>query len=301
MIKLKETITKRIDTMKVCLGTVIYKQSREFFQDLIKSVDSQTDKAFDLLIVNDNYTMDELREIDVICKYGAPNKVAPSIAGETVFVDLEPKHCSIAQTRIEMIKAAKAKGYDLLIVSDADDTFAATRVAEYKKAYELDKTYAFYYNELVTDGGETVLERLPDEVADVRLISQSNFIGMSIAAINLNLIDDDFISTLSEGDCAVFDWYFYSRLLIDIGKGKLVKNAATIYRIHDNNTVGTSHNVEQEYQVKLTHYQNLAKRYPYFEYLYQKLKVLDITKIDASQSHNGYWWSNIIMEDSYEI
>ncbi len=292
---------KRITIMNVCLGTVIYKQSRDFFSDLIKSVDSQTDKDFDLLIVNDNYSQDELQEIGVICKYGAPNKVAPSIAGETVFVDLEPMHCTVAQTRIEMIKAAKSKGYDLLIVSDADDTFVNTRVAEYKKVYELDKSYAFYYNELVTDEGKTVLENLPEQVDSARSISQSNFIGMSIAAINLNMIDDDFIASLSEGDCAVFDWYFYTRMLMDMGKGKLVNNAATVYRIHANNTVGTTHDVQQEYQVKLKHYQNLAKRYPYFEKLYNDLKALDISKIDTSTSHNGYWWSNIIMEDSYEI
>ncbi|MBP5598444.1 MAG: hypothetical protein J6Y02_23960, partial [Pseudobutyrivibrio sp.] len=60
-------------------------------------------------------------------------------------------------------------------------------------------------------------------------------------------------------------------------------------------------NVDQELQVKLTHYSNLAKRYPYFKHLYDDLKALDINKIDTSVSHNGYWWSNIIMEDSYEI
>ena len=115
------------------------------------------------------------------------------------------------------------------------------------------------------------------------------------------MIDDAFLDTLSEGDCPVFDWYFYTRLLMDVGAGKLVKNAPTIYRIHDGNQVGLTHNVDQEYQVKLTHYNNLAKRYPYFKHLYDDLKALDISKIDTSKSHNGYWWSNIIMEDSYEI
>ena len=272
--------------MKVAFGTVIYKQAKKFFKDMMQCVSSQTDQLFDTIIVNDNYSKEELEELHF---------------SADLFLDLEPKHCSVAQTRIEMIKAAKAAGYDLLIVADADDTFASTRIQEYKKAYELDKSYSFYYNDLVTDDGRMVLEHLPTEVNSVRPISQSNFIGMGTTAINLNMLSDDFIDSLSEGDCPVFDWYVFSRILMDVGPGKLVTNAATIYRIHDNNFVGTSHNIDQEYQVKLTHYQNLAKRYPYFGHLYNDLKSLDISKIDVSQSHNGYWWSNIIMEDSYEI
>lgn len=272
--------------MKAAFGTVIYKQARGFLEDLMACVENQTDKDFDVLIVNDNYEQRELDELNLTCD---------------LFVNLQPKHVSIAQTRIEMIRAAKHAGYDLLIVSDADDTFAPTRVEEYKKAYEMDKSYAFYYNDLVTDEGKTVLENMPEAVTSAKAISQSNFIGMSIAAINLQMIDDEFIDSLSEGDCPVFDWYFYTRMLMDIGPGKLVGNAATIYRIHENNQVGTTHDVDQEYRVKLTHYENLAKRYPYFKHLYEDLKNLDITKIDTSQSHNGYWWSNIIMEDSYEI
>lgn len=272
--------------MKIAFGTVIYKQARGFFNDMMHCVLNQTDRLFDVIIVNDNYSKEELSELDFKAD---------------LFLDLQPKHCSVAQTRIEMIKAAKAAGYDLLVVADADDTFASTRIEEYKKAYELDKSYAFYYNELVTDDGRMVLEHLPEEVDSVKPISQSNFIGMGTTAINLKLLSDEFIESLSEGDCPVFDWYFFSRLLMDVGAGKLVRNAATIYRIHDNNFVGTSHNIDQEYQVKLTHYQNLAKRYPYFGHLYDALKALDISKIDVSHSHNGYWWSNIIMEDSYEI
>lgn len=272
--------------MKVAFGTVIYKQAKCFFKDLMACVANQTDIDFDVLIVNDNYSKVELEDLNITAD---------------IFLDLEPKHCSVAQTRIEMIKAAKAAGYDLLVVADADDTFVNTRIEEYKKAYELDKSYAFYYNELVTENGSTVLESMPEFVESVKAISQSNFIGMGTTAINLALLSEEYIDSLSDGDCPVFDWYVFSRLLMDVGAGKLVRNAATIYRIHDNNTVGTSHNVQQEYQVKLTHYFNLAKRYPYFKHLYDELKDLDINKIDTSQSHNGYWWSNIIMEDSYEI
>ena len=287
--------------MKAVLGTVIYKQAEVFLKDLLTSVDNQQDKDFDLLITNDNYTDEDLIRLNVINDQQDANQNLVQLNGKVNFLNLRPLGCTIAQTRIEMIKKAKALGYDLLVVCDADDTFVPTRIGAFKEAYQLDKSYAFYYNGLVTEDGKTVLENMPKTVDSARLISQSNFIGMGTTAINLNMLTDDFMATLSEGDCPVFDWYFFTRLLMDIGPGKLVENADTIYRIHDNNQVGTTHNVEQEYQVKLTHYKNLAKRYPYFEHLYQDLQKLDIDSIDTSHDRNGYWWSNILMEDSYEI
>lgn len=275
--------------MKVCLGTVIYKQAVGFLDDLLKSVDNQTDKDFDLLITNDNYSSEEIEKLNILDR------------PRTHYLNLQPLGCTIAQTRIEMIKEAKHLGYDLLVVADADDTFAPTRIQAFKEAYKLDKSYAFYYNELVTDSGKVVLESMPETVESARVISQANFIGMGTTAINLSLLSDSFIDTLSEGDCPVFDWYFYTRVLMDIGPGRLVKGACTYYRIHDNNQVGTSHDINQEYQVKLTHYQNLAKRYPYFANLYRDLQALDINSIENTTGRQGYWWSNIKMEDSYEI
>ena len=224
--------------MKAVLGTVIYKQAEVFLQDLLTSVDNQQDKDFDLLITNDNYTDEDLIRLNVINDQQDANQNLVQLNGKVNFLNLRPLGCTIAQTRIEMIKKAKALGYDLLVVCDADDTFVPTRIGAFKEAYQLDKSYAFYYNGLVTEDGKTVLENMPKTVDSARLISQSNFIGMGTTAINLHMLTDDFIATLSEGDCPVFDWYFFTRLLMDIGPGKLVDNADTIYRIHDSNQVG---------------------------------------------------------------
>ena len=287
--------------MKICFGTVIYKQAKEFFTDLIESVDKQTDKNFDLLITNDNYDLSELVEMGVLTEDNKPCQVAKTINGVVRFVDLQPLHLSIAQTRIHMIRAAKELGYELLVIGDADDTFSSTRIKEYKMAYKLDKSAAFFYNELVTDTGDTVLKNMPERVDNVRPISQANFLGMSTTAINLTQITDEWLDTLAEGDCAVFDWYFYSRMLMDVGYGRLVHNAATIYRIHEGNEVGITHDPVREKEVKLNHYKNLAKRYAYFKHLYDDLNQLDLARLDIEHDHQGYWWSNIIMEDSYEI
>ena len=49
--------------MKTALSTVIYKQAYPYLQDLLDSVDKQTSKEFDLLIINDNYTKEELEKV----------------------------------------------------------------------------------------------------------------------------------------------------------------------------------------------------------------------------------------------
>ena len=113
--------------MKAVLGTVIYKQAEVFLQDLLTSVDNQQDKDFDLLITNDNYTDEDLIRLNVINDQQDANQNLVQLNGKVNFLNLRPLGCTIAQTRIEMIKKAKALGYDLLVVCDADDTFVPTR------------------------------------------------------------------------------------------------------------------------------------------------------------------------------
>ena len=287
--------------MKVCFGTVIYRQAKPFFKDLVGALSGQSYKDFDVLIANDNYDLNELADMGVIDEVGKPRNLVDGLQGSVYFLNLQPLHLSIAQTRLHLIKEAKRLGYELLVIGDADDTFVPTRIENHWMGYKLDKRATFFYNELVTDKGETVLYDLPDMVEDVRPVSQSNFLGMSTTSINLTLVDEEWLDSLAEGDTAVFDWYFYSRILMDIGYGRLVHDAATIYRIHEGNEVGVTHDPEQERSVKLIHYRNLAKRYPYFQHLYDDLSELDLAGLDISHDHHGYWWSNIIMEDSYEI
>ena len=170
-----------------------------------------------------------------------------------------------------------------------------------KKAYQLDKAAAFYYNGLVTDEGDKVFDVMPAKANDVLAIAQANFLGMSTTAINLNKLSYEFLESLKEGDCKIFDWYLFSRILLDVGYGVYVEDAQTVYRIHENNTVGVSHDIELEKHVKLEHYARLAKNYPIFDGLYKALAGLDLDSIDTTNSHHGYWWSNIMMEDFNEI
>lgn len=276
--------------MKTALSTVIYKQAHPYLQDLLTSVDNQSDKDFDLLIINDNYTKEELEEVET--------QIQSTVHGINIHIeDISDKHLSIAGTRIEMLKTAKSLGYDNIVLVDADDTISPTRMASYIKSFELDKDRVFFYNKFVTETGKDVFKTLPDAVEDIKPIAQANFLGLSNTGIRLTSLNADFLDSLNEGAVAVFDWYLFSRIIMDIGTGAYVDNASTIYRIYDDNTAGTTRDLNKEYDVKTTHYNNLAKRYDYFKQLSAKLSKIDKSTLTLSNNHRGYWWSDISMED----
>ncbi|MDC7278864.1 glycosyltransferase [Butyrivibrio fibrisolvens] len=276
--------------MKTAFATVIYKQAREYLDDFLKSVDEQTDKDFDLLLVNDNYNSNELEEIQTILE---------SLTINYKILDISQQKLSIAGTRIEMLGCAKDLGYDLVILGDADDTFSVDRVAKYKKTFEENKDAAFFYNKLIFDNGKDVFKVMPKRIDSIKAISQCNFVGLTSSAINMNseIITQEFIDSLKESDSPVFDWYLFSRIVLAGGTGIYVEDAASIYRISDNNMVGVSRDVKKEYDVKKVHYSNLAKKDKYFEGLLEKLERLDINRLGENPNHQGYWWSDIQMEE----
>ena len=200
-----------------------------------------------------------------------------------------------------MLKTAKSLGYDNIVLVDADDTISPTRMESFIKSFELDKDRVFFYNKFVTETGKDVFKTLPDAVEDIKPIAQANFLGLSNTGIRLTSLNADFLDSLNEGAVAVFDWYLFSRIIMDIGTGAYVDNASTIYRIYDDNTAGTTRDLNKEYDVKTTHYNNLARRYDYFKQLSAKLSKIDKSTLTLSNNHQGYWWSDIQMEDHYEI
>jgi glycosyltransferase involved in cell wall biosynthesis len=278
--------------MKTAFATVIYKQARIYLEDFLESVDKQSDKDFDLLLINDNYSEEEIDEIKLFLD---------KLTTNYKIINLTDAQLSIAGTRIEMLGCAKDLGYDLVILGDADDTFSVDRVEKCKKAYELNNDAAFFYNKLILDNGTDVFKEMPKRIDSIKAISQCNFVGLTSSAIRLSVIPEDFIYSLRESDSPVFDWYLFSRIIMDIGAGVYVEDAASIYRIFENNMVGVSRDIKREYEVKKDHYSNLAKRYKYFQQLLEKLETLDVNKLNENQNHQGYWWSDIQMEDYYEI
>lgn len=287
--------------MKVGFGVVIYKQAMYFIREFLQNMEQQTNQDFDLLIVNDDCDMDEL---DLLDKYLCEN----GLAGRFHMINGISKTGFVADYRVQLIYEAKNQGYDLLIIGDADDLFAGTRIEKVTNVYQKNRNRAFYYNYLYDNRGRILMRNIPKEVSCINDILQRNFLGMSNTALNMSCMTKEFIVSLYDGCCPVFDWYLFSRILLDIGTGILVENTYTVYRLYTDNLVGIQNaanreTVRREKEVKLAHYARLENKSPECRVLKKQLAEIEIDNcfkdsIYYSKNENGYWWAFIQLRNN---
>ena len=284
---------------KVVFGTVIYKQAEIFFDSFLKCVENQTVKDFDLLLINDNLDQEAIIVLEEkLHEYGFEDRYC--------IVQGKKRTGYLSDFRIQMIKEASGRNYELLVIGDIYDLFAQNRVEAVYSFYKKNEDAAFFFNSLIDENGKSVLRELPNKITDIDMISQGNFLGMSNTAINLGKVSIELVDSLYEGGCNIFDWYLYSRIILDGGIGILVEDTNTVYRIHDNNIAGIQgdslEELERERMVKLSHYQRLipfSKRFLNYE------KQLEHIVIDKefyntkyyNKNGQGYWWNNIRLEE----
>ena len=138
------------------------------------------------------------------------------------------------------------------------------------------------------------LPELPDIVYGCEDIGEYNFLGMSNTAVNLNKLDIKFIESLNEYKYDIFDWYFYTRILLLGLKGKKVDDCSTLYRLHANNMVGIAernkNNIMREIEVKKKHYKILSKYNQYYLEKYYEYQKKDEIMIEEKNS-KYYWWN----------
>jgi hypothetical protein len=112
-------------------------------------------------------------------------------------------------------------------------------------------------------------------------------------------MSNEFIESLREGKTNVFDWYLFSRILLNGGVGKKINNTVTYYRIYEDNIAGLSSyslkTVEKEKSIKLLHYKLLEKYDVRYTYLLKKYENIDInsSKRDIGGNQNHFWWNLI--------
>lgn len=276
--------------MKVAFGTVVYDASYKFHKDFVESINNQDTFNFDVLLLNDNLC-------DNKC-HGLTNSIDQNV----VWVKSEP-NITIPQLRIELIKAAKEKEYDLLILGDFDDTISKNRVS--KVISHFDSLYSFFYNDLYyLDSKNKFFYTLPLFVEEINPILECNFLGLSNTALNMHKVDFQLLDMLKTMQTVAFDWMIFSLLLIQGHKGKKVDNCKTYYRIYEQNTAGESNNsiegIKKEIEVKIAHYSKLINvdfRYSEIYNFYIELrgsfdKCSDML-LENSTTNNQYWWGSI--------
>lgn len=265
----------------IAFGTVVYPGALKYLREFINSLNNQTFCDFDLIIVNDQVEHSQLNAL--LCNL----KVKCSI--------ISPEERKTpADLRVDLIKYAKLSEYNLLVLGDIDDLFDKERISEIVSSYEQNRTFSFYYNELLLFDGTNALKPFPRVTNQIEDILQYNYLGLSNNSINLDNLTLNFIDSLYGCNSFVFDWYLFSRILCDGGRGLFVEKAKTLYRIYDNNFAGVSgeKQLKKEYDVKIKHYELMARYDSIYQKLLDKLSKIDIAEIQSVNSPS-YWWDNI--------
>jgi|LGOV01.1.fsa_nt_gb N-acetylneuraminate synthase len=289
--------------MRIAFGTVVYKESFQYYREFVKTINNQDSNDFDVILMNDNLSEEELLKIS-----NALQKNVKILFG---------KHNSTpSELRVELIKSVKKNGYDLLVLGDFDDTFSNNRVSKIELEY--DENFSFYYNDLYYFNKQRkFFDGLPKNIIKIDDILEQNFLGLSNTTLNLNKIDFETIDRLNENITLIFDWHMYSILLEEGHIGKKIENCKTYYRIYENNIAGESIDtidaIKKELKIKVNHYEKLRDIDVKFDNLFNYYKELK-ERVDNNDTvelmqqinrGNCYWWgrldSNRIRLEKYEM
>lgn len=266
----------------IAFGTVIYNGALPFFDEFIDSINRQTGKDFELLIINDGVEDSLLKSILINSKI-------------KYYIVSNSEGLSPADLRVKLIEESKERGYELLVIGDSDDIFDSKRVECLYEAYKRNSEYSFYYNQLLRFDSVPVMTNVPEKTFCIEQLLQHNYIGMSNSSINLNAISFEFIDSLKGFKSFVFDWYLFSRILCSGGKGLFVEDAITYYRIYEENFAGLNAELEKELKVKENHYSMMAHFNPIYKPLLDKLLSFDLEKRNIHQTVNSFWWDKILL------
>lgn len=274
--------------MKVVVASVVYKAALEYLNDFLGSVSEQnTDQDFTVLLLNDDIPEKQLEHII---------QESPLKKGQDIVSLSSHRGSSICQLRVQLLREAKLRGFEFMLLADCDDMLSASRLACYLKA--IGPQYSFYYNELLDFAGHAVMPKLPAETRSWKQIGEENYLGMGNTGIDLRAFSLEFIDSLSVEKIFVFDWYLFSRILLAGMRGKKVEGCYTYYRIHDGNIAGrvcwSEEQVHKEIAIKMQHYSLLKSYDPYYRMLLDRYEKLQYAQIPQRKDEDSaFWWGLI--------
>ena len=290
---------------KYLIAGVVFSGVKKYLPDYIYSIQNQTDKQFDWLIINDN----------------ADESLKSLFPAHTIWINA-PKNITIAENRQIIFDFAVKNNCNSIIFTDTDDYFSLNRIE--KNKYFLEHS-DFVYNELtLVDENKNILSKnylqqlnVASEINDVEHLLEKNVCGLSSSAINLSGIS----SIRIPKDIIAVDWWLFSILLLQKQKGKFIPEVLTFYRQHGINTVGISSEINEQklksgIKTKKNHYYHLKEfclenNIKEYQYIYNKL-YLEICELENKISDTQYlskyistinknynniykgWWSEIL-------
>jgi hypothetical protein len=276
--------------MKTAFCSVLFPANLIYFQDFIKSLENQTDVAFELVLFNDG--VEDLKD----------HLISTSL--EYIIIDVVGSPLDI---RVEIFRYFKKSNYKNVIFGDTDDYFSENRVEESKKLLEIYDIVA--HDLILVSQDKKIISELfwknrteLKQPISLNVIKKYNFLGLGNTAINIKILPDEikFNSNL-----IAVDWYLFSVILQSKVKVIFSSDAHVFYRQHEANTVGrkalTYIDFKKGVDVKLNHYRTLASINSDYSDLANQFEVLKSiltedyfnTIIQKRKIENPFWWEEI--------
>jgi len=272
---------------KVAFLTTIFPVDNQYINIFFDSLLNQTNKEFDIVVVNDNYlNFDKIKT-----RFNNLNII--ELKGSS----------SIAKNREKGLRYIKKNNYDVVIFGDIDDYFKFNRI---NKSLELLETADVVVNDIDLFNRDGIIctnyfsSRLDNlSMINIECIMEKNLFGLTNTAINVSILSD---FKFYDNIIAV-DWYLFSILLLNGARAVFTNETSTCYRQHGENVIGmnnatTSKKIKNIINIKKIHYQFMSKIDPIYIPFLNKYNNLakKVEKVDMESTcvhEHLLWWEEV--------
>ncbi len=273
--------------MKISLVLYVYPGIEKYLNDLIRSINNQSNLDFDVIIFNDN-----ANNLNMLFKDLEINFSIFDVTG------------SINQIRFNSLKVLRTIKSEYIIFQDADDFMAENRIEENLMAL---RNYDLVVNDLsLVNENSQILEisywakRLGTSFEfDKKFLRDKNIVGLGNTSIKKTLLIDPRLSFSSLP--LAFDWFlFYQIFELNNLKALFITSTTTYYRQHQDNIAGIKKldfsRIKHVLNVKNTHYNALSNiGFDFKKELYQLGQIqvdnFDFLKFNSDKDNfNLLWW-----------
>ena len=283
--------------MKATVLSTIYPAALRYLSDFLRSLASQTDSSFDLVLVNDSVSERELET---------------RLSGVKFPIHVVASAGTAAKVRKDGIRFAIDRGYDAIVFADSDDKLGPDRIAVSKQKL---KEQPLFVNELILFG-EGVGEPRPmltaryseGELLGRDSLREFNSMGLSNTAARADVLDEVALDLPDE--LIAFDWSLFAGLL-ERGHAAVFSAAcSTFYRQYADNIASLVRMEESAVlrgvRVKTLHYRYMSRFGRGYEELAASFTALDVklaadpdfrkwycARIQTRLSRSTLWWEPI--------
>ena len=281
---------------EIAVVGVVYPGVEKYINDYIWSLEDQTFKEFDLIILNDG-----LITSNSFFKNSSLN------------LKLFNTNGSPSQIRFNLIKKVIDLGYENVIFSDCDDFFSINRI---EISVENLKKYDVVINDLdVISERNNIKERLylsnrfeNKTLININDIFFSNMMGFTNTAARSNILKRILPNLKKESD--TYDWYLWSNVLSEGCKTVFTNETSTSYRVYSENIAGLPQKISpaeisRQLLIKIAHYKSLINLDVEYKKIYNQLLDIEkkskdkkwfkgyVSNLKAGQAKNPLWWENV--------